>query len=115
MPISDGKLDFDDSIGFCNWYLDNADKYLKPEVVDEYGDVKLTVYCEPFGVYVVIISWNFPLGNFVWAMMQPLITGNTVVLKHSEECLLSAKLIVDVFQLCQKAFWRQFMAKGLSS
>ncbi len=40
---------------------------------------------EPIGVVAAIIPWNFPLKMAVWKLGPALITGNTVVLKPSEE------------------------------
>jgi succinate-semialdehyde dehydrogenase/glutarate-semialdehyde dehydrogenase len=98
MPITLTRSDVDDSIHYFNWYLDNAEKYLSPEVV--YEDVKMThtVYREPIGVSANITPWNFPLSNFVWSVGQTLVSGNTVVYKTSEEVPLSGKLIEKVVE-----------------
>ena len=39
MPISQSRLDIDDSIRYFQWYLDNAEKYLSPEVVYQYDKI----------------------------------------------------------------------------
>lgn len=100
MPISQSRLDVDDAIRYFVWYLDNAKKYLSPETI--YQDDKITheVFYEPLGVAAVIIPWNFPLSNFVWGCGQNLIAGNTVVLKHSEECPLFGKLLEKIVNSC---------------
>lgn len=96
MPITDAFGGFDDGLGFANWYFDNAEKYLSPETTFEDDKEIHQVFYEPMGVAAVIIPWNFPFTNFIWGCLQSLIAGNTVVLKHSEECPLSGKLIEDV-------------------
>ena len=100
MPISQSRNDVDDAIRYFIWYLDNAKKYLSPEIV--YQDDKIThkVFYEPLGVAAVIIPWNFPLSNFVWGCGQNLISGNTVVLKHSEECPLFGKRLEELIESC---------------
>ncbi|KKR71498.1 MAG: Aldehyde Dehydrogenase [Candidatus Roizmanbacteria bacterium GW2011_GWB1_40_7] len=95
MPISQSKADVQDGINFFSWYLDNASKYLSPEVVYEDGKVTQTVFYEPLGTAAVITPWNFPLSNFVWGAGQNLIVGNTVVYKTSEECPLFGKLLEE--------------------
>lgn len=100
MPISQSRYDVDDSVRYFNWYLDNAEKYLKPEVVYEDEVVKHTVYCEPYGVVAIISPWNFPLSNFVWMVAQNLIAGNIVIFKHSEEVPLFGKMLEDVINKC---------------
>ncbi|MEK7517363.1 MAG: aldehyde dehydrogenase family protein [Patescibacteria group bacterium] len=100
IPISQSRNDVDDAIRYFIWYLDNAKKYLSPEIV--YQDDKIThkVFYEPLGVAAVIIPWNFPLSNFVWGCGQNLISGNTVVLKHSEECPLFGKRLEELIESC---------------
>ena len=54
------------------------------------------LFFEPKGVAGVSIPWNYPFCNFIWAVMQNLVVGNTVVCKHSEECPLTAKLLEEI-------------------
>jgi succinate-semialdehyde dehydrogenase/glutarate-semialdehyde dehydrogenase len=96
MPISQSKFDVESGLDFFNWYLDNASKYLSPEVVYEDGKIIQTVYYEPIGVAVVITPWNFPFGNFVWGAGQNMVCGNTVVYKTSEECPLFGRLLEEI-------------------
>lgn len=100
MPIKQSRLDVEDAIRYFGWYLDNASRYLSPEIT--YQDDKIThkVFYEPLGTAAVIIPWNFPLSNFVWGCGQNLISGNTVVLKHSEECPLFGKLLEKIINSC---------------
>lgn len=96
MPISEALIDIDGTLDYANWYFDNAEKYLSPEITFENeGELHQVVY-EPIGVAALIIPWNFPLANFVWGGLQSLICGNVVVMKHSEEVPLSAKLIEEI-------------------
>lgn len=97
MPISQSQHDVAGSMNYMNWYLDNAEKYLSPEVVYEDEEMKHTVYYEPVGVVAAITPWNFPVSNFIWMVGQNLIVGNTVVFKDSEEVPLCGKLIEEVF------------------
>ncbi len=96
MPLTDTLQDIDDSIGYANWYFDNAAKYLNPETTYESNKEIHQVFYEPIGVAAVIVPWNFPFANFVWGALQSLIAGNTVVFKHSEEVPLCGKLLEDV-------------------
>lgn len=96
MPITQTRSDIDDALRFFNWYLDNASKYLSPEVTNEDEKTIDKVFYEPIGVVAAISPWNYPLSNFVWTCGQNLIVGNTVVFKHSEECPLFGKLLDDV-------------------
>lgn len=95
MPITQSRADVGDAISYFEWYLDNAQKYLSPEIVFENDNTVHTVYYEPLGVAAVITPWNFPLSNFVWGAAQNLIVGNTVIYKTSEECPLFGKLLEE--------------------
>lgn len=97
MPIKDSVGGIDGDLEYAKWYLDNAKKYLSSETTFENDSEIHQVFYEPIGVVVVIIPWNFPFANFVWGAMQALIAGNTIVLKHSEECPLCGKLIEEIF------------------
>jgi acyl-CoA reductase-like NAD-dependent aldehyde dehydrogenase len=96
MPINSALSDVNDSVSYANWYMDNAEKYLSPETTLETDTEIHQVFYEPVGVVASITPWNFPFANFVWACAQSLIAGNTVILKHSEECPLSGKFIEEV-------------------
>lgn len=96
MPITQTRFDIEDGLRYFNWYLDNAGKYLSPEVVYADDNIINKVFYEPIGVAAVISPWNYPLSNFVWGCGQNLIVGNTVVFKHSEECPLLGKLLEEI-------------------
>lgn len=97
MPICEANIDFDSRVKYAKWNFDNAEKYLNPETTYENDEEIHQVFHEPIGVSAVIIPWNFPWLNFIWGALQSLIVGNTIILKHSEECPLSGKFIEDVF------------------
>lgn len=97
MPISEADHGFAGAFDYANWYFDNAEKYLSPEITFEDDKEIHQVFHEPIGVSAVITPWNFPLDNFVWGALQSLIAGNTIVFKHSEECPLSGKFIEEIF------------------
>ncbi len=95
-PLTDALIDVDGTLDYANWYFDNAEKYLTPEITFENENEIHQVVYEPIGVAALITSWNFPLANFVWGGLQSLICGNVVVMKHSEEVPLCSKLIEDI-------------------
>ncbi|MCK5211730.1 aldehyde dehydrogenase [Candidatus Parcubacteria bacterium] len=97
MPYSEAVDDLNSGIEYFTWYLENAEKYLKPEVTFEDKNEIHKVFYEPKGVVAVIVPWNFPFSNFIWQVGQNLIVGNTVVFKHSEETPLFGKEIEKIF------------------
>ena len=51
---------------------------------------------EPYGVMGVISPWNFPIVNPMRVVMAALVTGNTVVMKPSEQSPMSAVLMRQI-------------------
>lgn len=96
MPITLSRADVDDSMHYFSWYIDNAEKYLSPEIIFEDEKTKHTIYREPIGVSANITPWNFTTSNFVWSAAQSLVSGNVVVYKSSEEVPFSGKLIEEI-------------------
>ena len=51
---------------------------------------------EPYGVVGRIVAFNHPLAMAVFGIASPLVAGNSVVLKPSEQCPLSATLLGEI-------------------
>lgn len=51
---------------------------------------------EPYGVVGRIVAFNHPIAMAVNGVSSPLVAGNTVVLKPSEQCPLSATLLAEI-------------------
>ena len=66
-----------------------------PEVLDD-GRVRSTIYRDPFGVCACISPWNFPFAMPHWMVLPALATGNTVVLKPSEQTPLVGQAYADL-------------------
>lgn len=96
MTISTSKDEVDWDWSYFEWFLQNSEKILSPEVLEE--DEK-TVYLqtyEPIGTAAVITPWNLPFDLFLWGVILNLIAGNTVVHKASTLCALTGKLFEDI-------------------
>jgi acyl-CoA reductase-like NAD-dependent aldehyde dehydrogenase len=66
MPISEAMKDMGMGMEYLEWYLDNGEKLLAPEITYEDEKSIHKVYYEPRGVVAVIVPWNFPFSNFIW-------------------------------------------------
>ncbi|MCP4179807.1 MAG: aldehyde dehydrogenase family protein [bacterium] len=96
-PITESEGEFDGSIFYFQSYLDRAESLLSAKTTELNDDSSTHVtYLEPLGTAAVILPWNFPFLLFVWEVIPNLIVGNTVVLKHSEECPLFSKIMEDI-------------------
>jgi len=91
-----GSLDF--YFENLQWYIDNAERCLQDEILNETKSEISKIVFEPKGVVASIIPWNYPFGMFVWQGCQNLIAGNTVIMKPSEFTSLTGKLIADLIE-----------------
>ncbi len=53
---------------------------------------------EPLGVVAALIPWNFPLKMAIWKIGPAVVTGNTIVLKPSEETSVTAMELAALAQ-----------------
>lgn len=101
MVIKEARGDMTNGMNYFSWYLDNASKYLSPEITYQTDGEINEVHYVPVGVVASVISWNFPFSIFVWQVIQNLIVGNAVIFKHSEETPLFGKEIERIFKESQ--------------
>lgn len=58
---------------------------------------KSRILREPIGVVAAITPWNYPLGQIVQKIIPAMLTGNTVVLKPSQNTPLTSYILCDAF------------------
>lgn len=83
------------AINTLRWYAEAADK-AKGEIPLVTPGAVAMVTREPLGVVAAIVPWNFPLEIAMWKLAPALASGNTVVLKPSEESSLSVLRLADL-------------------
>jgi succinate-semialdehyde dehydrogenase/glutarate-semialdehyde dehydrogenase len=85
----------------CNWLADNAEAILQaqPSRVNKLICPRMSAkkHREPHGVVCVIAPFNYPFAIPVCTMLNALVAGNSVILKHSPKTPLTAKLIQELF------------------
>lgn len=55
---------------------------------------------EPLGVIAAIVSWNYPFHNLMGPIIASILTGNSIVIKCSEQVIWSSKIFIDLVQQC---------------
>ena len=77
--------------------IDEVKQAIAPERFEE-AKVTSTLYRDPLGVVAAITPWNWPLAMPHWMVLPALLTGNSVILKPSEETPLTGQAYVEAFE-----------------
>lgn len=81
------------------YYADNAAEFLKDEPIELLaGEGSAVVRRSSLGVLLGIMPWNFPYYQVARFAGPNLIIGNTILLKHAEQCPESAAAIEQIFR-----------------
>ena len=78
-------------------HVDEVRRAVTPETLSD-GGTESVIYRDPLGVCAAITPWNFPVAMPHWMVFPALATGNTVVLKPSEETPLSAQAYFEILE-----------------
>jgi succinate-semialdehyde dehydrogenase/glutarate-semialdehyde dehydrogenase len=95
-PIKDGIAEANKSALGCDYYADNAEKFLVPEIVPTDARKSFIAY-QPLGVILAVMPWNFPFWQVFRAAAPALMAGNAMVLKHASNVPGCALAIEKVF------------------
>jgi succinate-semialdehyde dehydrogenase/glutarate-semialdehyde dehydrogenase len=86
----------------CRYYAENAEAFMRPEVVvadtDQGGPQRGEVRFEPLGAVLAVMPWNFPFWQVVRFAAPALAAGNVVLLKHASNVPRCALALEDVFR-----------------
>jgi len=81
--LREAEGEVEKSAVFCEYYADNAERLLAPEVIEDGGAVENYVRYEPLGVVLAVMPWNFPYVQVFRFAPPTLVAGNVAVLKHA--------------------------------
>jgi 1-pyrroline-5-carboxylate dehydrogenase len=81
----EADADVAEAIDFCDYYACEALRYDKgPKLIQYPGERDEQIYI-PLGVGLVLAPWNFPLAILCGMTSAAFVTGNTVIMKPSED------------------------------
>ncbi|HEX8166303.1 MAG TPA: NAD-dependent succinate-semialdehyde dehydrogenase [Beijerinckiaceae bacterium] len=95
--VKDGRAEVEKCAFNCDYFADNAERFLAPEPVD-LGGPKAFIAYNPVGVVLAVMPWNFPFWQAFRFAAPSIMAGNAVVLKHASNVPGSALAIEDVFR-----------------
>ncbi|MGB1360485.1 MAG: aldehyde dehydrogenase [Alphaproteobacteria bacterium] len=97
-PINDCvNVDLPETIHTLIWYAETVDKVF--DKVAPTGDTAVSMIVkEPAGVVGAVLPWNFPLLMFAWKVGPALATGNSIIVKPSENTAMSTLRVAELAQ-----------------
>jgi acyl-CoA reductase-like NAD-dependent aldehyde dehydrogenase len=96
-PITQALAEIEKCAWNCDFYADNAERFLADEPVATNAKKSLIAY-EPLGVVLAIMPWNFPFWQVIRFAAPAIMAGNAVVLKHASNVPQCALAIEQAFR-----------------
>jgi succinate-semialdehyde dehydrogenase / glutarate-semialdehyde dehydrogenase len=81
----------------CRYYAENAEKFLKDEMVDT-GAKKSFIRYLPIGPILAVMPWNFPFWQVFRFAAPAVMAGNVGLLKHASNVPQCALAIEEIFR-----------------
>lgn len=82
-PLKEGQSEIDKCAWVCDYYAENAEKFLAKETIKT--DYQLSeVHYSSIGPLFAIMPWNYPFWQVFRFAAPNLMAGNTALLKHAE-------------------------------
>jgi succinate-semialdehyde dehydrogenase / glutarate-semialdehyde dehydrogenase len=94
-PIRESVAEIEKCALACDYYAQNAEKFLEPEKVPAAG--RSYILFQPLGIVLGIMPWNFPFWQVFRFAIPALAAGNVVLLKHAYNVPACALAIEDAF------------------
>src|SRR6185312_14086754 len=82
----------------CRYYAENAQAFLKPEVVAQGPGSRDEIQLQPLGPVLAVMPWNFPFWQVIRFATPALAAGNVGLLKHASNVPQCALALEDLFR-----------------
>jgi RHH-type transcriptional regulator, proline utilization regulon repressor / proline dehydrogenase / delta 1-pyrroline-5-carboxylate dehydrogenase len=97
-PWSEADGDIREAIDFCRFYAEQMRRLGRPKLTQRVSGEDSYHHYWPRGVALVIAPWNFPIAILCGMASAGIVTGNTVIMKPSEQCLVCGAMLMQVFE-----------------
>lgn len=95
-PISQAVAEVEKCAWLCDWYADNTEEILKPEIVETDAQ-KSYVSFEPLGIVLAVMPWNYPYWQALRFIVPAAMAGNVGLLKHASNVPQCAAALEEMF------------------
>jgi succinate-semialdehyde dehydrogenase/glutarate-semialdehyde dehydrogenase len=94
-PLNQGVAEIEKCAAVCTYYADNAESYLKEQLIETEAEKSFVTF-QPIGVVLAVMPWNFPFWQVFRFLAPALAAGNCGVLKHASNVPGCALAIQDI-------------------
>jgi succinate-semialdehyde dehydrogenase/glutarate-semialdehyde dehydrogenase len=96
-PLAQGRSETEKCAWCCDYYADNAEKFLSPEKVETDASRSYVAF-NPLGIVLAVMPWNFPFWQVFRFAAPGLMAGNAGILKHASNVPGCALAIEEIFR-----------------
>src|SRR5881296_4661637 len=97
-PWNEADADIREAIDFCRFYADQMRRLGRPKLTQRVPGEETYHHYWPRGVAFVIAPWNFPIAILCGMASAGVVTGNTVIMKPSEQSIVCGAMLMQVFE-----------------
>lgn len=95
-PIKDGRAEAEKCAWVCEYYADNAEEFLKQEIINSDASKSFVTF-QPLGVVLAVMPWNFPFWQVFRFAAPCVMAGNGALLKHASNVSGCSLAIEKIF------------------
>jgi len=96
-PITEAKAEIEKCALGCEFFAENAERFLSPEIVKTTAQKSYVAY-EPLGIVLAVMPWNFPFWQVIRFAAPAFMAGNAAILKHASNVPQCALAIEEAFR-----------------
>jgi RHH-type proline utilization regulon transcriptional repressor/proline dehydrogenase/delta 1-pyrroline-5-carboxylate dehydrogenase len=97
-PWTQADGDIAEAIDFCTFYARQMRWIGRPRLTQNVPGEESYQHYWPRGVALVIAPWNFPMAILCGMVSAALVTGNTVIMKPSEQSVIIGAMLMEIYE-----------------